>query len=239
MRSQALAIALALFFTLPAAAAGFDHSDLDALLQKAVKGEKVDYAVVAKERSKLQAYLARVAKADAKKLAADEKLPFYVNAYNGYALESVLAHKLPASVLKVPGFFDKATHEVAGEALTLNELEEKKIRSSGDPRVHFVVNCASISCPRLWERAYTPKNWAESLEARTREYLSRPGEVAIDEKAKTITVVQLFEWYQKDWGSEADVRAFLAKYQPKQAAALKDPAFALKHREYDWGLNAK
>jgi hypothetical protein len=234
-----LTLAMAVLSTGPAAAAGFDHAAFDAIVQQAVKGEKVDYAHVTKERANLKAYLKRVAEADAMKLAPEERLPFYVNAYNAYALEAVLANALPESVLKVPGFFDKATHKVAGEELTLNALEEEKIRSSGDPRVHFVVNCASISCPRLWERAYTAKNWKESLEARTRDYLTRPGEVAIDVEAKTITVVKLFEWYEKDWGGDKEVRAFLARYHPKHKEQLKDAAFTLKHREYDWGLNRR
>jgi hypothetical protein len=172
------------------------------------------------------------------KLAPKDKLAFYTNAYNALVLEAVLENKLPESVLKVDGFFDKKTYTVAGEQLTLNALEEKKIRSSKDPRVHFVVNCASISCPPLRARVYDGATWDKSLEEQTKRYLTKKGEVQIDDAKKTITVVKLFEWYAGDWGGEAKIRAFLAKYLKKDAAKINDPAYKLAYREYDWNLNA-
>lgn len=220
------------------AGADFDHSALDAVVQQAVKGRRVDYDAVAKQRKALQAYLARVAKADVKALPSDAaRLAFYTNAYNALVLEAVLSSGRPDSVLKVPGFFDKQSYEVAGERLTLNALEETKIRAAKDPRVHFVVNCASNDCPPLARRAYTAKGWASALEQQTKAFLARPGEVAIDDDKKTVTVTKLFDWYQKDWGDEAKVRAFLARSLPKAAAKLQDPSYRIVTREYDWGLN--
>ena len=209
----------------------------DAFLKKVVKGRSVDYDEAERARAVLVEYRAEVAKADVTKLSKEARLAFYTNAYNVIVLDEVLTHKRPESVLKVDGFFDKRTHTVAGEALTLNALEEKKIRSSGDPRVHFVVNCASDDCPPLAPFAYRAETWERDLESQTKAYLARKGEVVIDDAKKTITVVQLFEWYRGDFGGDEGVRKFLARYDAARSKTLMDPSFALTYRPYDWDLN--
>lgn len=227
--------------TAPAAGAGkaVDHAPLDAIVKKAVKGRFVDYDAVQKEQAALKAYLAAVADADVSSLGKKDKLAFYTNAYNATVLNAVLENGRPKSVLDVKGFFDAKKYKVAGEELTLNELEEKKIRSAGDPRIHFAVNCASFDCPPLMNRAFTGKSWEKDLEKLTKDFLNRKDEVRVDEAAKTVHVVQLFEWYQKDWGDEAKVREFIAKYVPADVAAkVKDPAYKLAYRPYDWRPNA-
>lgn len=232
------AFALAMLLSVPAAANRFDHSSYDGLLDKAVEGKKVDYKVVGKHMKVLDAYLKRVARFDVNKLNGQPaKLAFYTNAYNALVLKAVVMNRIPKSVMKVKGFFDKTKYKVAGEMLTLNQLEEKKLRSAGDPRVHFVVNCASASCPPLHEAAYTAENWDELLEQKTKEFLERRGEVMIDNNKKTVTVSPLFKWYQGDWENEKGVRDFLAKYLPDQQNQIKDPAYALTYYEYDWSLN--
>ncbi len=225
---------------MPATKAGdFDAAPLDAIVKKAVKGRLVDYDAVAKEQAALKVYLDKVATADVSTLAPKQKLAFYTNAYNATVLNAVLESGRPKSVLDVPGFFDKTTFKIAGEDFTLNALEEKKIRSSGDPRVHFAVNCASFDCPPLLNKAFAAKSWDKDLEKLTKAYLTRDGEVKVDDAAKTIAVVQLFEWYQKDWGDETKVREFIAKYVPQDVAAkVKDPAYKLTYRPYDWRRNA-
>jgi len=237
--SSFLAVGLfALTFAGPATAV--DDKLFETVIRASVRGERVDYDAAEKNRKSLKAYLEGVAKADfsRKKTSADSMLAFYVNAYNALVLEAVLEHKRPKSVLDVPGFFDKIKYTVAGEQLTLNELEEKKIRSSGDPRVHFVVNCASVGCPPLAGGLYTAGNMQGALTKKTHEYLHRDGEVVINDETKTIEVTQLFNWYQKDFGGEKGAREFLAKHLEKDKARILDPSYKLTYREYDWRLNA-
>lgn len=218
-------------------------SDYDALLKAAVKGRMVDYAVVEKQAPALHAFVESVrttpseGKDGLASMTKEQRLAFYTNAYNATVLALVLEHKKPKSVLSVDGFFDKRKHTIAGESLTLNELEEKKIRSSGDPRVHFVVNCASDDCPPLAPFAYRGETWERDLENQTRAYLARPGEIAIDESKKTITIVQLFEWYRGDFGGDDGVRKFLARYDAARAKTLMEKSYTLAYRPYDWDLN--
>lgn len=237
-RAGLMAAALTTFMSLPAAAAGFDHSAYGGLLNKAVEGNLVDYRAVGKHMKVLDTYLARVAVFDINKLSTPEaKLAFYANAYNATVLKAVVMHRTPKSVLDVPGFFDKLKYKIAGENLTLNQLEEKKLRSSGDARVHFVLNCASISCPPLHRVAFTGANWTELLEQKTKQYLQRRGEVMIDNNLKTITIVSLFDWYRGDWENDKGVREFLTTYLPDEAMKLKNDGYTLKYYKYDWKLN--
>ncbi len=226
-----------------------DHAAFDAILRAAVKGRLVDYDAVAARRAALDGYLAAVAVADLAKANDDERLAFYVNAYNARVLRAFLVHGRKR-VIDVKGFFDAEKEPVAKEPLTLNALEEKYVRRldahgvSRDPRVHFVVNCASRDCPPLAAHAYTGAGIDKDLEERTRAYLTRPGEVVVDDKAHRIVVVQIFEWYAGDFGdpahggAERAVRAFLARYVPAMRAKLLDERFDLDYRPYDWSSNA-
>ena len=217
--------------------ADFDHQPFDTIVKQAVRGRYVDYDVVLKQRAQLQSYLKRIAQADTKALSKVERLAFYTNAYNAIVLEQVLVHQRPSSVLKVKGFFDGIKHTVAGELLTLNELEGNKIRSAGDPRIHFVVNCASDDCPPLAPFAYTGKNYNAKLHTQALAYLQRRGATVVNDKAKTVEVVQLFEWYEKDWGGKERAKAFIESYVPAAKGKLTRQGYALTYRPYDWDLN--
>lgn len=217
---------------------------LDTILAAAVKDRRVDYGVVEKDLASLDAFLADVAKADVKSLSVDEKLAFYVNAYNALVLRAFVA-KGKRRVLDTPGFFDKITYVVAKETMTLNALEERHVRRldprgvSIDPRIHFIVNCASKDCPPLAPRAYVGATMQKSLEDQTRAYLSRPGECVVDAAGQRVVVVQLFEWYASDWGGEQNVRKFIEKYAPADVAAkVVDATWDLDFRPYDWSPNA-
>lgn len=225
--------------TMPVPSASFDASAFDAIVKKAVNGRFVDYDKVAADEAALKAFVDAVAAAKPNALGGkNDQLAFYANAYNANVLLAVLNAKRPKSVLDVKGFFDGQKVTVAGESLTLNELEEKKLRSAGDPRVHFAVNCASYDCPPLQAAAFTGATFEANLESLTRDFLQRQDEVAFDAAKKEVRVVQIFEWYQKDWGDEAKVRAFIARYVGGDvAAAVSDPKNKLSYRPYDWRNN--
>ena len=63
----------------------------------------------------------------------------------------------------------------------VEKLEEKVRPPNGSAAVHFVVNCASLSCPPLADTAYTGENWSKMLDAQTKAYLKR--DVTVDANA--------------------------------------------------------
>ena len=215
------------------------HSPYKQILSEVVDGVLVNYDKASERRKDLKAYLQEVASAKTHNWTPNAKLAFYINAYNALVLEAVLQHKRPQSVLKVSGFFEKVKYKVAGELLTLNALEEKKIRSFNDPRIHFAVNCGSKDCPPLAPFEYDADKLQDQLEKQTRLFLARKGEVQVKDEQKTIEVSMLFKWYEKDWGSRAKVLSFISKYRSDLKQKLDDPSFKLVYREYNWNLNQK
>jgi hypothetical protein len=43
----------------------------------------------------------------------------------------------------------------AGKKYSLEGIENEILRKMDEPRIHFAINCASVSCPNLLNEAYT------------------------------------------------------------------------------------
>ncbi len=105
--------------------------------------------------------------------AKQAQLAFWINAYNACVIKGVLDYYPIKSVKDVKGFFDKIRYKVAGESLTLNEIEAKG-RALGDWRIHFAIVCASSSCPFLRSEAYVADRLDDQLADQVRHFLADP-----------------------------------------------------------------
>lgn len=171
--------------------------------------------------------------------ASDQvKKSFYINAYNLIVVYQIAKyyefHK--KSPMDQSGFFDKMKHKVAGEMMTLNVLEIRKLLFSyKDARVHFVLACAAKSCPPLASFAYKPEILDQQLNQRTKmsvndnEWLKvRPGE-------SKVLLSKIFDWYKRDFiAGDQNVLQFINKYR-SQNIPLN---YAVDYYEYDWNLNS-
>jgi hypothetical protein len=167
-----------------------------------------------------------------------EALAFYVNAYNALTVAAVLEHWPIESVMRVEGFFDTLTHRVAGDELTLNALENDILRSErfADPRIHFVVNCASKSCPPLAREPYSAGNVDAAMGAAARAYVRATTELS----SRKVKLSRLFEWFAEDFGGAEGVRAFVASQLEGDAAEhVRSERTELGYDDYDWALNAR
>ena len=188
--------------------------------------------------AKLKAFTEQVATADTSKLSREEALAFYINAYNATTIAEVLRLWPVKKVTEEPGFFDKTKHTIAGESLTLNELEKTKIRDPfKEPRIHFLVNCASASCPVLVGEAITAANMETLLARQATEYVSR---TTLFKGKKSFEISSIFDWYKEDFGGPEGVRAFIAAHvAPEQRAFVEDSANKIGFFDYDWKTNAR
>jgi len=216
------------------------------VLAKVTHGARVDYAEVAKHRAVLDDYLAGVDKVDLRKANDKQKLAFYINAYNVSVLTQVLDRVLGKGpkgadlpgVLAVPGkpgFFDSKSVRVSGEHLSLNELESKG-RALGDPRIHFAVNCASVSCPALLNRPWVVATLDKDLEEATRRHFATTE--GLETQEGKVQTTQLLNWYAKDFGGKEGARRFLEKYAPAGARAAIQRGID-GFLTYNWALNRK
>ena len=143
----------------------FTHELLDQVLQDHVDTNGlVDYAGLKASSANLDAYLANLAKCSPDNCAEhfatpQDKLAYWINAYNAFVLKGVIAAYPVGSVAEIgglDGFFRKARYTIGGQELTLDDIENQIIRPRyKDPRIHFVVNCGAISCPSLENKAFS------------------------------------------------------------------------------------
>lgn len=189
-------------------------------------------------RALLERYAHEIGDAQPAGWSRDAQLAFYVNAYNALTVKAVVDRWPIDSVMRVPGFFDRVRHRVAGRDLTLNQLENEVLRSDrfGEPRVHFAINCASRSCPPLSRRAYRATNLEAQLARQTRAFVRS----TTRRRGDAVSISRVFEWYAEDFGGDAGVRAFVAgQLDGALAAAVRDPDTPLRHARYDWALNGR
>jgi hypothetical protein len=133
---------------------------------------------------------------------------------------------------------------VAGRGLSLNEIEHEILRKDfAEPRIHFALNCASVSCPPLGAREFTADNLDVLLdEASSRalhdEQWFDPSGCAGAYGPGTLRLTKLFDWFADDFGGETGVRAFIQRYRPELRFQLLNTGCTLEYMDYDWSLNA-
>lgn len=214
----------------------FDHASWDELLQRVVSEEgMVDYARLGRYAGVLDAYLARIADADFPSLARDEKLALLINLYNAATLRLVLDHLPLASIRDIVAKdrWKAKRWAVGGRSLSLAEIENAELRARfAEPRIHFAINCASVGCPKLRNRAFTGDGIAGQLEAHTKAV--HRGERWCVADGDTVHLTKVYRWYEGDFRQGAgSVRAFATWYAPRS-----DGARRVRWLPYDWSLNA-
>ena len=132
-------------------------------------------------------------------------------------------------------FFDVYEHNVAGERLTLNDIEQQKlITPTQDPRLHFVLVCAARGCPKIASFAFRPGLLEEQLKQKTQMALDDPDFIRVSTANQEIGISEIFYWYEDDFLKKyPSVKDFINQYRTEKL----NPEFALVKYTYDWSLN--
>ena len=244
----------------------FSHAAFDAVLAKYVDGRgRVDYTALAQDTRPLDAYYATLAAASPDSHpdlfpTEDDRLAYWINAYNAGAIETVL-HYYPIESVKdvrsdalfflpkLAGFFYLQRIELGGKKTNLYDLENGLIRKRFlEPRIHFALNCASIGCPRLPRHAFHADVLQQQLEDETKLFMSEERNVDIDVDDGKIELSSIFDWYEKDFTkwmekhhpeTEPTLIEYVKLYLPDDELAELERCTDCKVEfiEYDWGLN--
>jgi hypothetical protein len=228
-------------FSVPASAhsqnaSSFSHEMWDQLLKKYVSQEgKVDYKGMKAEQGKLRSYLDLLSNhAPAEQWGKNEQEAYWINAYNSFTVELILENYPVKSIrdLKNGKPWDNAFIEIGEQKYSLNDIENNILRKKfSDPRVHFAINCASKSCPKLMNSAYTPEKLEIQLDAMAKAFINDPlkNKIASDK----IEISQIFDWYRQDFIRSGSVVDFLNTY-----SSIKITSDAqVSYMNYDWSLN--
>ena len=155
------------------------------LLEEHVETGMVDYKAINNSPKGVNQLYEQIGSTSLENASDAEKKAFYINAYNIVTIYQIIENYPVKSPMDVDGFFDKKKHKVAGESLTLNELEkERLLKNHFDPRLHFVLVCAAKSCPSLASFAYQADELEEQLEEKTHEALNNPDFIRVTFGAK-------------------------------------------------------
>ena len=239
-----------------------DHADFTRLLEAVVRTPRVDYSALQNRNAELAAYLDQLAGTDPAALGstADEvQLAFWINAYNACMLDRVatnypipknaglvgsirnaFADRPDNSVWQIRDVFTGAFCDVAGATRSLDEIEHEIIRPTwGDPRIHFAVNCAALSCPPLAAEAYVPERLDDQLDRAVRGLVANPEHFLIDRSGTgSLTLNRVLDWYGGDFGGTEGLLGFFARYLSEEDAGfLRRPGVEVRFFEYDWTLN--
>jgi len=170
----------------------------------------------------------------------DKGLAFYINAYNALAIQGILNGQSPASRWGRQKFFKRQKFTVLGEKINLETLEHERIANQGDPRIHFAIVCASLSCPRLSSHAYEPKQINVQLHDAAHRFINDPTRNRFDLDRRIAFLSMIFDWYADDFEQAGgSVQRYLARFVDDAAVqeALRADEFELRYIEYDWNLN--
>jgi hypothetical protein len=209
----------------------------DAFMKKYVEGGQVAYSNVKQNLSEAENLYKEIGMTNLSASTQAEKKAFYINAYNIIVIYSIAKHFPVNSPMDVKGFFDTIKHTVAGEKLTLNELEGKKLlQPFKDGRLHFVLVCAAKSCPPLANYAYTPVKVEEQLTERTVLTLNNKDWIKVYPKQKKAALSKIFEWYKDDFKPDGKtVLAWINQFRNEKIPS----SYSLTFYDYDWSLNDK
>jgi hypothetical protein len=236
---------LCLVFVSHYSSAGFDWSDYSTLLkQNIVKEERsgiltnlVNYDSISKD-PKFSGLFERLAVFDPSNLKGQEKIAFYINTYNLFAIKLITDHKPKHSIRDIGSWFSPVWQKPAAmlntKAVSLDKIEHKILRKMNEPRIHFAIVCASLSCPDLRTEAYSADSLNNQLDEQTRGFLSNTGK-GIHIKGEEIYISKIFDWFDKDFAAKkesASILKYIAQYN-MEAGRFTDYSTL----DYNWELN--
>ncbi|MEM6823407.1 MAG: DUF547 domain-containing protein [Verrucomicrobiota bacterium] len=166
-------------------------------------------------------------------------IAYLSNAYNIFVLMGVLDRYPIRSVQEIApafGFFSQKRFVLNKTKVSLNQIEKKfLLKQYREPRIHFIINCASISCPALPTSSLTAANLEQMMETSTRRYItSSPEGLAYSpDNPSSAKASQVFDWYSKDFVSYGGIRAFLNRYLESPIPKSTKIGFL----KYNWDLN--
>ncbi|HUY26895.1 MAG TPA: DUF547 domain-containing protein [Candidatus Binataceae bacterium] len=221
------------------------------LAQIVTAGGKVDYLLLGERRDQLELVIAEFAAASPDSAPAafpsdDDRLAYWLNAYNAFTLHAIISEYPITSVWKTRegAFFQRRRHRAGGRAVSLDDIEHSILRGRfAEPRIHFAINCGSNGCPPMRPAAFDPAGLDATLRAATEQFLNSEWNCRIDRTQRRIYVSRIFKMYAGDFagkqGTAEDYRRgvieFIARHLEVDPASIE--GYEVLYNVYDWGLN--
>ncbi len=217
------------------------HQQWDKLLKKHVNTTGlVSYKGFQKDQAELSAYLKTLSdNAPQSNWSENDQKAYWINAYNAFTVALILKHypvksikDIAGNIYKINTPWDIKFIEIGGKKYDLNNIEHGILRKKfDDPRIHFALVCASISCPKLRNEAYTGPQLNVQLDGAGKDFLNDRSKNRIG--ADKAELSKYFSWYKGDFTKNGSLADFINKYsQTKMNSNTK-----INSIDYNWSLN--
>ncbi|MFC1544765.1 DUF547 domain-containing protein [Gemmatimonadota bacterium] len=229
----------------------------------------VDYQSLKANRGGLDSFADSLAALDPARIESwndSEKIAFWINAYNALTLRSIIDnYPIKSSFLtslvypdnsirQIDGVWDKRTFEIAGQSLTLEQIEHSILRGQfNEPRIHVALVCAAMGCPQLRNVPYSADSLDAQLESQALNFIANPEKFRIDSKKGKVYLSSIFEWFGQDFETRyangpvknfdaprnAALNFILGYMDSEQHSYLAESKYKIEFTSYDWSLNER
>jgi len=211
-----------------------DHQAWTNLLQKHVnEAGFVDYKGFVADKSALDSYCSYISSfSPDDNWSVQEQLAYYINLYNSYTVKLIVDNYPTKSIKDLDGPWTKAFVPIGKVQISLGGIENSILRKMNEPRIHFAINCASYSCPKLLNEAFTSDQIDAQLDLVTKDFINSDKNQI---EAQNVALSSIFDWYKNDYltGDIPTVIAFINQYSD---ITINSDA-TLSFMEYNWSLN--
>lgn len=222
------------------------HDTFDKLLKVHVdEGGMVNYEGFIADSLELNVYLKSISTnvPNPQYWSQNEELSYWINAYNAFTIQLIIRNYPLVSIkdvgegLKIPFVnspWDFKFIPIGKNLYDLNNIEHGTIRKEFDePRIHFALVCAAVSCPRLLNEAYVPERLNEQLDLQARHFINDSNKNKITEDQLSLS--KLFSWYKGDFTKELSLIDYLNQYSEVKISKNA----SIDNLDYDWKLNVQ
>ena len=219
-----------------------DFESYNEILLQNVRNGFVDYDRIATD-ARFGSFIEQLGSAEVAPPPTDEeRLALYINAYNAFAIQGIINGYFPESWWSRKAFFKGQKYLLGGESISLERLEHERIIPIGDPRIHFAIVCASLSCPRLSGTAYRSGSINIQMHDAARQFINDTTRNRFDLDRRIAFLSKIFEWYADDFeAAGGSTQRYLARFvnDAQVQDALRRDEFEIRYLEYDWNLNGR
>ena len=231
-----------------------DHSLFNEILDEYNYSGNVDYQGL-KSEPKLEEYLKILSGTIPEKLKDnDEKIAFWINVYNAFTIKAIVDNYPVESIndlhkggrilghILSTTIWDQDFIEINGQLYSLNDVEHEILRKEfTEPRIHFAIVCASISCPVLKNEAFTADKLDDQLQDQSLQFFKDVTKNKFDTENKMAYISKILDWFEEDFGNnDEEILLYVSNFTDKKIALdirnnLDD--WSIDYLNYDWGLN--
>lgn len=193
----------------------------------------VNYQGFQKDKEKLDDYLKTLSDHLPKENWSDnEKLAYWINVYNAFTISLIIEHYPVKSIMDIKNAWDLKFIQLETITYSLNEIEHEIIRKEfNEPRIHFALVCAALSCPILLNEAYTADKLEQQLQQQGMLFINDSTKNSITPKKAKVS--QLFNWFADDFTKNGSLIDYLNSFSKTQLTSK----VKIEFMDYNWDLN--